>query len=476
MSKQYYSLSTPAQERSSFRSVSAILVTLIYGFCVLGAALAGSYKLYQWARWSIVDNYALSTVLSIPDVQSATQAEDVGASSNGDTAITNRPISNEPRSTVAFDPINILLLGTDDRPNDIGPARTDTIILLTLDPQTSTAGMLSFPRDLWVNIPGYNEASKINTAYGMGERTKAGNGSQVVMDTVSGFIGYPVDYYVRVDFNGFVRTVDLLGGLDIMVAQTIHDEEYPTADYGVETFHLEAGLQHLDGEAALKYARTRHTDDDYARSRRQQDVIRAVLDKVLRADMIAALLPKAWQLVNTMRSSIDTNIPIPVQIELATYMREAVLQEIRQEVLDQRYGEERITDETGWILIPDRDKVRIAVNRFFRPSVSADPTASFDPDWVRIEILNGTGERGIAARTRDYLQQYGWKVVAIGDADRSDYSQTIVINYGVPQTIVEQVGTTLSLPLDGTSLQGLDNSHPVDLRIVVGRDLLPFLE
>ncbi|MCB0129050.1 MAG: LytR C-terminal domain-containing protein, partial [Caldilineaceae bacterium] len=184
----------------------------------------------------------------------------------------------------------------------------------------------------------------------------------------------------------------------------------------------------------------------------------------------------AWQLINTMRSSIDTNIPIPVQIELATYMREAALQEIRQEVLDHRYGEEKITDETGWILIPDRDKVSIAVNRFFSPPVSADPTASFDPDWVRIEILNGTGEWGIAARTRDYLQQNGWHVVAIGDADRSDYSQTIIINYGVPQTIVEQVGTTLSLPMDVASLQGLDSSHPVDLRIVVGRDLLPFLE
>ncbi|HRW08690.1 MAG TPA: LCP family protein [Caldilineaceae bacterium] len=475
MSKQYYSLSTPAQPQSNYRSAGTVLVTLIYGICVLGAAFAGGYRLYQWARWSIVDNYTLTTGLSMPAVQNNSQeqgavaAVDMGTTAEGDN-------NTESRPTVAFDPVNILLLGTDDRPDEVGPARTDTIILLTLDPRTSTAGMLSFPRDLWVNIPGYNTASKINTAYGMGERSRAGTGSQVVMDTISSFIGYPVDYYVRINFNGFVETVDLIGGIDIMVPKTIHDEEYPTADYGVETFHLDAGLQHLDGATALKYARTRHADDDYARARRQQDVIRAVLDKVLRADMLASLLPKAWQLINTMRSSIDTNIPIPVQIELATYMREAALQEIRQEVLDHRYGEEKITDETGWILIPDRDKVSIAVNRFFSPPVSADPTASFDPDWVRIEILNGTGEWGIAARTRDYLQQNGWHVVAIGDADRSDYSQTIIINYGVPQTIVEQVGTTLSLPMDVASLQGLDSSHPVDLRIVVGRDLLPFLE
>ncbi|MCB0189433.1 MAG: LCP family protein, partial [Caldilineaceae bacterium] len=451
MSKQYYSLSTPAQEQSTFRGAGTLLVTLIYGLCVLGAAFAGGYRLYQWARWSIVDNYSLSTALSIPSAQSVLQEQSgVGTTSVG--AVTVEGESNsDTRSTVAFDPINILLLGTDDRPDEVGPARTDTIILLTLDPRTSTAGMLSFPRDLWVNIPGYNTASKINTAYGMGERNQEGTGAHVVMDTVSSFIGYPVDYYVRINFNGFVETVDLIGGIDIMVPQTIHDVEYPTDDYGVETFHLDAGIQHLDGETALKYARTRHSDEDYARSRRQQDVIRAVLDKVLRANMIASLLPRAWQLVNTMRSSIDTNIPIPVQIELATYMREAALQEIRQEVLDHRYGEEKITDETGWILIPDRDKVSVAVNRFFSSPVSADPTASLDPDWVRIEILNGTGEWGMAARTRDYLQQNGWHVVAIGDADRSDYSQTIIINYGVPQSIVDQVGTSLSLPIDVAS-------------------------
>ncbi|MCB0125574.1 MAG: LCP family protein, partial [Caldilineaceae bacterium] len=243
MSKQYYSLSTPAQPQSNYRSAGTVLVTLIYGICVLGAAFAGGYRLYQWARWSIVDNYTLTTGLSMPAVQNNSQeqgavaAVDMGTTAEGDN-------NTESRPTVAFDPVNILLLGTDDRPDEVGPARTDTIILLTLDPRTSTAGMLSFPRDLWVNIPGYNTASKINTAYGMGERSRAGTGSQVVMDTISSFIGYPVDYYVRINFNGFVETVDLIGGIDIMVPKTIHDEEYPTADYGVETFHLDAGLQH----------------------------------------------------------------------------------------------------------------------------------------------------------------------------------------------------------------------------------------
>lgn len=476
MSKNYYSLSTTGQGHPALRGAGTLLLTLIYAGFVLGAALMGSYKLYQWARLSIVDTYSLTVALH--DTAPAVALPNAQTEVAVDTASTavNTTNNSDSRTASALVPINILLLGTDDRPDEVGPARTDTLILLTLDPQSSTAGMLSLPRDLWVTIPGFNTAAKINTAYGLGERQSSGGGPQTVMDTVSNFIGYPVDYYVRVNFQGFVKTVDLIGGIDLMVPSTIHDDEYPTADYGVETFHLDAGLQHLDGETALKYARTRHADDDYARARRQQAVIRAVLDKVLRADMVASLLPKAWQLVSTMRSSIDTNIPIPVQLELASYMREAALQEIRQDVLDARYGEEKITDETGWILIPDREKVRAAVERFFRPAVTADPTAALDPEWVRIEILNGTGEAGIAARTRDYLQRQGWRVVAIGDADRSDYTQTIIINYGVPQTIVEEIGSTLALPANLSSLNGLNTSLPVDLRIVVGRDLLPLLE
>ncbi len=476
MSKNYYSLSAAGRGHSSLRGAGAALVTLLYALLVIGAAVAGSYKLYHWARLNVVDTYAPSIALAFPETQTTNQEDGTSALSGVGAPTDENSVAVDSPPAEALAAINILLLGTDDRPDEVGPSRTDTMILLTLDPQSSTAGMLSFPRDLWVNIPGYNTAAKINTAYGMGERSAAGNGPQVVMDTVSSFIGYPIDYYVRINFQGFVKTVDLIGGIDIMVPKTIDDDEYPTADYGVETFHLDAGLQHLDGETALKYARTRHADDDYARSRRQQDVIRAVVDKVTRADMISSLLPRAWQLISTMRSSIDTNIPIPVQIELATYMREAALQEIRQDVLDHRYGEEKITDETGWILIPDRDKVRAAVNRFFSPPVSADPTASVDPNWVRIEILNGTGEQGVAARTRDYLQKQGWHVVAIGDADRSDYTKTIVINYGVPQTIIDQVGKTLALPTTFSSLKGLNSSNPVDLRIVVGQDLLPLLE
>ena len=105
------------------------------------------------------------------------------------------------------------------------------------------------------------------------------------------FIGQPVQYYARVDFNGFVKLIDLIGGVDVVVKKPILDEKYPTDDYHTMVFSLDAGTQHLDGETALKYVRTRNIDDDYGRAGRQQQVIRAVADKVLRAEMLTTLLP-----------------------------------------------------------------------------------------------------------------------------------------------------------------------------------------
>jgi len=92
--------------------------------------------------------------------------------------------------------------------------------------------------------------------------------------------------------------------------------------------------------------------------------------------------------------------------------------------------------------------------------------------WVRIEVLNGSGEPGMAARTRSYLEAQGWQVVAIGDADRSDYTETLVVNYGVPDAITQRVSQDLQLQPDISSLRGLNPTQPVDLRIVVGRDLI----
>ena len=458
----------------------ALLIGGGYLCAVILVVGLGSNFLYNWARQRIVQSSPLNALQEINVADNpvfATQDEPVVAVAQADQSAA--PEESNRTSVTSQHAINVLLLGTDARPEDTEAARTDTIILLTLDPQSKTGGMLSLPRDLWIPIPNQNVTTKINMAYVIGEnRHYPGGGAQLAMDTVSSCIGHPIDYYVRVNFHGFTQIIDLIGGIDIMVPHTIHDDHYPTADYGTEVFHVDAGLQHMDGDTALKYVRTRNTDDDYSRARRQQLVIQAIADKVLRADMIPSLLPKIPTLFYTMRSSIDTNIPMATQIEMAQYLRTATPQNMRTLVLDNDYGEETYSEEGAWILLPDRDRVRAALEHFFAPATdSAEGNA--DPSWVRVEVLNGTGQPGVAARTRTLLQSYGWQVVSIDDADRSDYSNTLIINYRAPDALVDKLSQELdvapsSSPFSADQVNSIGTSS-VDLRIVLGRDILPKL-
>ena len=471
---------TPSSGRPKWlHSRLGITFVVLYTLVVLGGALVASTWLYDWSRLRILGTSSLADLANLdfltsgvwnkPAEQAAapTGEEAVAGVASGDVAPT--------QPTVNIPAINVLLLGSDERAGESDISNTDTMILLTFDPQNRTAGLLSMPRDLWVPIPGFGYETRINTAFPLGETYGyQGGGPQLAKDTVSSFIGQPVQYYARVNFQGFVDVVDMLGGVDIVVPFTIHDEMYPTEDYGIKTFHLEAGTQHLDGETALMYVRTRNVDDDYARAGRQQQVIRAVADKVLRADTLTTLLPKLPRLLMTIGDTIQTDIPMNLRLELANYLSGSSLQ-VRQLVLDNRFGEETYSEEGAWILKPDRTLVRSALASFFAPPSAASDSGAVAMG-IRIEILNGTGEPGVAAHTRDLLESQGYQVVSIGDADRNDYGRTLIINYGVPDEVVERVGSDLELDPNLTSLQGLDSSVPVDVRIVVGRDYLSHLQ
>ena len=403
--------------------------------------------------------------------------------------------------------INILLLGSDERIEGVEPPRTDTMLLLTLDLRRHTAGMISFPRDLWVPIPGYNLTSKINTAYAIGEqRGYDGGGAQLAMDTVSSFIGQPVQFYVQADFNGFVRFIDEIGGVTVYVPETIHDPEYPTSDYGYQTFYLEAGQQNLDGQTALKYARTRNMDSDYGRAARQQQLIQAIVDKVFAASMLPTLIAKLPQLVNSARASVRTNMLVPTAVEIAYYARSNQFK-LRTLVLDARYGEESYSENGAWILLPDRDLIRPELKAFFDPVAgpiagAGEPTDPLPQIQLlaragteigstelpvkdlkanlrvmaareaRLEILNGTSCVGVAAQVRQQLEANGWRVVSIGDADRSDYLHTLIVNYNTHESLVQELSRQLNLTTSLNTLPGLLIPESTDLRIVIGEDYL----
>jgi LCP family protein required for cell wall assembly len=250
------------------------------------------------------------------------------------------------------EPVTVLLMGADTRPsereNGYRP-RTDTMILLMADPANKRASMLSIPRDLFVDIPGYG-LNRVNSAYVFG-------GPDLSVSTVQYNLGVRVNYYAMIEFNVFVTMIDQIGGVDVDVPDAIYDASYPTYDFNTEIFSLPAGMQHLDGETALKYARTRHGNSDYDRARRQQQIIMAVRDKVLNLNMLPTLIQNAPSTYSTLRSDIDTNMTIDQMISLSTLAKDIPKESIRSGVIDENYTMSYVTPEGAQVEIPNRANI-----------------------------------------------------------------------------------------------------------------------
>jgi len=292
---------------------------------------------------------------------------DVVAHSGAQTFV-NVPIFR-PRQSDVEEPnisqgerVNILLLGVDKRPQEEGPCRTDTMIVVTVDPATNTAGMLSIPRDLYVEIPGYG-LNRINVAHFIGDRDNyPGGGPALAKKTVQYNLGVPIHYYIRINFQGFRDIIDALGGITVEVEKEIWDDQYPDENYGYMTIHIPAGVQQMDGETALRYARTRHDGTDFTRLRRQQKVLFAIREKALSLDLI----PRLPELLRTMGYTVDTDLDLEEVLTLAQIARQIEKEDIRSATIDETMTVSVILPDTGAnVLYPLRDKIAVVVKEIF---------------------------------------------------------------------------------------------------------------
>jgi polyisoprenyl-teichoic acid--peptidoglycan teichoic acid transferase len=372
--------------------------------------------------------------------------------------------------------VTVLLLGSDNRPNEpVG--RTDTMMVLTVDPQTHTAGMISLARDLLVPLPGYTNVAKINSAHVLGDVYKyPGGGPALARATVSSFIGHPIDYYVRISFDGFRQIIDQMGGIDIDVPKAINDPLYPDMNYGYDPLYIPAGRIHMDGALALKYARTRHEDSDYGRARRQQQVVLAVKQKLTQPDQLALLLPRLPGLMLTLAKSVQTDMPLDKLLSLAEELNNADVARPVQVVVDDAMGVDTSDPTWGFVLIPNMSKVKLAVATIYggapnRLPGNAAPSANLQSatTGTHIAVLNGTSDAGLASRVAGNLAKSGFDVVGLGDADRTDYSQSWLIVYGNPpaaarSALVQQ----LAIPSD--HVLSKTGTGSADLVVVLGAD------
>lgn len=363
--------------------------------------------------------------------------------------------------------VNILVLGIDQRENEEGPWRTDTMILVSVDPVARTAVMLSLPRDLWVTIPGFRE-DRINNAHFFGDAFGyPGGGPALAKKTVQYFLGVPVPYYVRVNFTAFEKLVDLIGGIDIDVPQEINDPEYPERNgYGYDPLYIPAGRQHMNGELALKYARFRHDDKgDFGRAQRQQQVIRAIFAQVLSANKFYELLPKAPQLVATFGEAVQTDLTLDQALRLAK-LAVQMKEDLKGEVIDERMVLFSTTPDGQQVLIPVRDEIRKLRERLFVALPGGAPV--IDRQSTRLIVLNGTLRAGLAAQTASLLSNASFRVVNYGNADRFDYAQTVIVDY-VGGTVAAQIAAVLGLPAEVVQT-GAGDHGDYDIQLILGAD------
>jgi LCP family protein required for cell wall assembly len=265
--------------------------------------------------------------------------------------------------------LNVLLLGTDRRPQEAAQQQwgnSDTILLVSVDPAREAAALVSVPRDLFLDIPG--GADKITAAFGRG-------GPQLTIRVVGDLLGVPIHRWAAVDVEALTSAIDAVGGVVVDVERPIRDDEYPTENYAVRRIFLPAGLQWLDGERALWYARSRHASSDFDRASRQQRLLLGLKARA-RDPSVLARLPA---MITSLAGAVQTDISPREALTLVKVGATADLRSIRGLVLaPPDYGTERILP-TRYSIIPDRQRIRQGVGALLAADPAAPPASSNPP-------------------------------------------------------------------------------------------------
>jgi LCP family protein required for cell wall assembly len=450
-------------------------ISLLVAFIIAAALTA--FLTYSAIR-DFVTSWELTSLpgITVRDV-TPTPSDIVGTLTAPDVPL-QAPSGPQPIPWDGASRVTVLMMGLDYRDWEAneGAPRTDTMILLTIDPINRTAGMLSIPRDLWVNIPGGFNYARINTAYQLGEVYKIpGGGPQLAMDTVEELLGVPIDYYARIDFSAFERFIDEIGGVKIDVPEKITVD--PLGDNN--TKNLKPGIQTLPGDLALAYARARKTEGgDFDRAQRQQQVILAIRNRIISFDMLPTLIAKSGVLYNELSSGIHTNLTLEESIKLAWLASQIDEDQIRKGIISppeqvSLYTATTADGQQQEVLKPITEKIRLLRDEIFTDTGPTSPAAAsleqqarLETEAARISILNGTYTPGLAALTQEYLQSQGVQVTETGNAQQVSTYTEITYYTGKPYTIQFLVDL---MKIDKIRVYYFnDPAHAVDIEVTLG--------
>jgi LCP family protein required for cell wall assembly len=376
---------------------------------------------------------------------------------------------------------NLLIVGVDERADAPSEGvRSDTLMLVRLDAAGRWVSLLSIPRDTQVELRDVG-ITKINAAYGQGyarAETLYGTGTlpqqggmALAAETVQTFLnlrdrGMRVDYVAQVNFAGFAQVIDALGGITVDVPRLIIDDAYPTADFGVQRVEFQPGPQRMDGERALIYARTRYADNDFGRTERQQQVVRAVL-----SEFQARSWPSRVLLVPAMLDAVagtETNRPVlttmPINRPDVLFGMLTLAAGLNTDTMGQfRISPQDVGVQTnGTNLIWNASDVQALLNRWVRPpSIAAED--------ARVQVFNGTATAGLARQVSLDLEGTGYTVLIPGNAPSSDYPRTRVYDIGTAPATSRRIAQRLAAELvRGNPPDGLFSE--ANVVIIIGAD------
>lgn len=379
--------------------------------------------------------------------------------------------------------INILLLGRGGGNHD-APDLTDTILIASIDPINKKAGLLSIPRDLWVQPEGMN-AMKINAVFALTKYAAQAQGKSATDAEAEGFaalekevskdMGIPIHYHALIDFQGFEDAINTVGGVDInvdangVVYEQLWDELAGTG----YTLDVREGQQHFDGQRALYYARSRHTSTrgDFDRAERQRKLLLALKDKVLSAGTYANPA-RISALISNFGDHVQTNMTIDEVLRLYDIVKgvdNGGVSSISLVDPPNDFLENGFIDNQAVLLPKAGVGDYAAIQSFVRNKLKDGFIAKENPEII---VLNGTNVPGLAQKRADELKSYGYRVTKVADAPTKTYPHTVLVDMrGGEKKYTKRY---LELRLDTTTVNSLpDNTidpGTADFVIIVGQN------
>ena len=419
----------------------------------------------------------LTSTMTILDLPGAPVLENLinnnGTAESPASGISQSAAVSTPEPWDGSSRVTILLLGLDY--NDWRAGQTphsDTMMLLTIDPVNKTAAMMSLPRDLWVNIPGF-DYGRINEAYFDGETySLPGGGPELARQTVEQFIGVPITYYVVMDFYTVIDIIDEVGGVELIPTQNVVVEKFG----GGEEQTLVAGQKYvLDGALALAYARERHTSGgDVDRAARQQQLILAFRKRILKYQDLPTFIAKIPAIYQDLSSGISTNMNVDDAVKLGVLALSLNADNIERKVIDYTMVTQATSPDGEAILKPIPDKIRALRDEVFAGGGTMSPmaVASSGSSLVKDEaagvvIWNGSGDSSLGTRTSDYLTSQGINVIQLADVDYTSATKIEIFD-GKPYT-VNYLSTLMGIA-SANIWNSYDPTAGADIRVTLGGD------